>query len=669
MSRIAAGALLQEEQTLARELLSRVGESPEDPVVSSVMSADGSKMTVAVLKPSRSPDALQLSTGDTGNVSVPQAVLQQLGGGLVALTAGPLSAEMTKLLSAAGARESEHETDLAAMPLSLSLFDSSGNPLEKQLAEPIVLTLNGDDDGHVVCVFWDPKALKWSQEGVSLVSSDASGSISCQTTHLSIFAAMRSDLDIPGAFDCKTQTFAFSFALLGQNSSWWRQGPATALWAGLVLSLVAAALAASQDARSDLSSWSRELLLEQPDPTLHAEEKKGDARLQKPSSPEPTLERVMTYCFRCLQAFRVGVDVDTLGLSLFLAQDLTDRDPTPLRRAALDLAEQRDLFASATRAVCSFTGAGLTARFLLLFPAMHPGTGLLASSLFYPRLSIVALFSAKLIGPMALNVFMLQALGVAFRSEEGASCEVREALVKPLCAAVMSCLLGQFVSIGLRRLQHFDWSKEAELPYEEWMRVHEWRRRVRMFWIASILYLSLSALCIAGFLSSVSQGDGTYWLYGALVNAIFQLMLLPLLNAFTLALLSTVSAPRYYGGGKAVGKSCEFPSEESFSPDPELAEGPRPKAAEFTTWGTAPSEKQFLSGCMLEDYFTVTESASAPDASRLGSLDLSPLRGHDKDGIAFNEKLGVIGILLFVLHVYVSALSYCVSTWLSQGRS
>ena len=340
------------------------------------------------------------------------------------------------------------------------------------------------------------------------------------------------------------------------------------------------------------------------------------------------------------------VDVDTLGLSLLLAQDPTDRDPTPLRRAALDLAEQRDLFASATRAVCSFTGANLLTRFLLLLPALHPMTGLLASSLFYSRLSVVLVFSAKLIGPMALNVFVLQALGAVlqYSPDMQDACEAREALVKPLCAAAVSCFFGQLVVLGLRWLRHYDWSKEGEAAYSEWHRVQRWRRRVRVYWVASLLYLALSMVFIAGFLSSVSRSDGTYWLYGALVNAVFQMVLLPVLNAFILALLSTVSKPSGAKGAEAKAKGTAEKKHEktaaSLPKDPELGEGNRPKTAELSRWekDAPPPGRSFLSGCVLEDYFTVTESA--PDSSRLGSLDLSPLRGHDKDGIAFNEKPG-----------------------------
>eukprot|EP00439_Symbiodinium_sp_Y106_P025586 s3511_g3.t1 len=636
VSRVAAVALLQQEQTLAKQFLSKVGEG-EGTVVSSVTGSDGNEMTVAVLKPSRTSDAFKLRTGRSGNVSVPQAVLQQLGSGVVALTAGPLSSEMTRLLSAAGAGASQKETDLAAVPLSLSLFDSSGNPLKQALQEPIVLSLNGDDR-HAVCVFWDPEKLKWSREGVSRVL-DGSSSISCQTTHLSIFAAMRfAELDFNEAFDCASETFVFSSESLGKNPSWWRQGAASALWAVLVLCLIASLVAVSRDARSDLSKWSRELLSEPPlqdDLETARGDKSQRESLQKQSHSEPLLERVMIYCFRCLQAFHVGVDVDTLGLSLVLAQDPTDRDPTPLRRAALDLAEEKDLFASATSAICSFTGAkSLLARFLLLFPALHPGTGLLASSLFYPRLSVVILFSCKLMGPMVLNVFVLQSLGVVFMYSPENGCEVQEALLKPLCAAMISCLLGQCVVIFLRRLQLYNWSKEGESTVDEWHRVQQWRRRVHIYWTASLLYLALSIVCIAAFLSSVSPGDGTYWLYGALVNAVFQLLLVPFLNAFSLALLSMVariSKPR---------KSAEAEGKGKKGSDSQLDQGVRPKAADLTRWEKSDSSqpgtpRRFLSGCVLEDYFAVTESA--PDSSRLGSLDLSPLRGHDKDGIAFNE--------------------------------
>ena len=78
VSRVAAVALLQQEQTLAKQFLSKVGEG-EGTVVSSATGSDGNEMTVAVLKPSRTSDAFKLRTGGSGNVSVPQAVLQQLG--------------------------------------------------------------------------------------------------------------------------------------------------------------------------------------------------------------------------------------------------------------------------------------------------------------------------------------------------------------------------------------------------------------------------------------------------------------------------------------------------------------------------------------------------------------------------------------------------------------
>jgi len=622
VSRVAAVALLQQEQTLAKQFLSKVGEG-EGTVVSSVTGSDGNEMTVAVLKPSRTSDAFKLRTGESGNVSVPQAVLQQLGSGVVALTAGPLSSEMTRLLSAAGAGTSQNETDLAAVPLSLSLFDSSGNPLEKTLQEPIVLSLSGDDR-NAVCVFWDPERLKWSREGVSRVP-DGSSSISCQTTHLSIFAAMRfAELDFNEAFDCASETFLFSTESLGKNSSWWRQGAASALWAVLVLSIIALLVALSRDARSDLSKWSWELLSAPPlgEDDLESEKREKESFKKQSHSEPPLLERVMIYCFRCLQAFHVGVDVDTLGLSLVLAQDPTDRDPTPLRRAALDLAEEKDLFASATSAICSFTGAkSLLARFLLLFPALHPGTGLLASSLFYPRCSVVILFSCRLMGPMALNVFVLQSLGIVFKYSPENACEVQEALVKPLSAAMISCLLGQCVVVLLRRLQLYDWSKERDST-DEWLRVQQWRRRVCLYWTASLLYLALSVLCIAAFLSSVSPGDGTYWLYGALVNSVFQLLLVPFLNAFSLALLSMVaqvSKPRK--NAEAEGKGTGSEGSGSLEGMQKEKSGSQP--------GTP---GRFFSGCLLEDYFAVTESAIKPDSSRLGSLDLSPLRD---DGIAF----------------------------------
>ncbi|CAJ1420510.1 unnamed protein product, partial [Effrenium voratum] len=255
---------------------------------------------------------------------------------------------------------------------------------------------------------------------------------------------------------------------------------------------------------------------------------------------------------------------------------------------------QVDLCASATGAVCSFTGAGLGARVLLLFPALHP-LRLLSTSLFYPKLSAVGFLGAKLVGPMALNVFTLQLFGraLSYRSQE--ICEFHQAILRPFLAALVSTLLGQLVVWGFYTLRRFSLEKNED---SEWQQVRRWRRRVRAFWVLLPAYLLLSVLLIAAFLSSVSQQDGSYWLYGVLVNVAFQLFLLPFLFAMLLAVLSLASR-----GPVKVSPVEEAPA--------------RPKSAAKRSTETP------LPGSVLEDYFAARTSQSA-SPTRCGSLDLSP---------------------------------------------
>eukprot|EP00929_Paragymnodinium_shiwhaense_P080238 TRINITY_DN4182_c0_g1_i2.p1 TRINITY_DN4182_c0_g1~~TRINITY_DN4182_c0_g1_i2.p1 ORF type:complete len:2314 (-),score=424.53 TRINITY_DN4182_c0_g1_i2:378-7319(-) len=100
-----------------------------------------------------------------------------------------------------GEATDESRPRLASKPLSVSLFAEDGTALQGvQLQEPIVLTLLPSGAEDLSCAYWDTKEKKWSSRGVKRIfnGSIPAGQLQpvvCETTHLSIFAAVKGVLE------------------------------------------------------------------------------------------------------------------------------------------------------------------------------------------------------------------------------------------------------------------------------------------------------------------------------------------------------------------------------------------------------------------------------------------------------------------------------------------
>eukprot|EP00929_Paragymnodinium_shiwhaense_P093774 TRINITY_DN5403_c0_g1_i4.p1 TRINITY_DN5403_c0_g1~~TRINITY_DN5403_c0_g1_i4.p1 ORF type:complete len:1527 (+),score=346.76 TRINITY_DN5403_c0_g1_i4:119-4699(+) len=106
------------------------------------------------------------------------------------------SADEGETTGKGGTTAAKPKPKLASKPLSISLFDEDGTPLQGiQLEEPIVLTLMPSGADNLTCAYWDTENKEWSTKGVTRIFNASvprgqAQPVVCETMHLSIFAAI-----------------------------------------------------------------------------------------------------------------------------------------------------------------------------------------------------------------------------------------------------------------------------------------------------------------------------------------------------------------------------------------------------------------------------------------------------------------------------------------------
>ena len=241
--------------------MAEAGEAGQDDTIVSVSTEepDGTVLVAVALR------AAGNGTGEEGNrtftisdagvaVKVPAALVLAAGGGegFASLSFARLGAESETMAALGDSGESPQSSEssvgsvqLADLPVSLVLFTADGLEWKGPLPEPLQLsipvsnlTLDVDERGE--CAFWDLDAHAWSTEGVSTVSTSSldAGVVTCETTHLSLFAFLLRTM--ASVFVCAMASRIFSLEGL-QNLSrghWAWSIPALLQWAVLLLAAV-----------------------------------------------------------------------------------------------------------------------------------------------------------------------------------------------------------------------------------------------------------------------------------------------------------------------------------------------------------------------------------------------------------------------------------------------
>eukprot|EP00933_Yihiella_yeosuensis_P055539 TRINITY_DN5436_c0_g2_i2.p1 TRINITY_DN5436_c0_g2~~TRINITY_DN5436_c0_g2_i2.p1 ORF type:complete len:819 (+),score=169.54 TRINITY_DN5436_c0_g2_i2:185-2458(+) len=263
----AVEKIKEEEQNAAKNLLKTIDMTTKtEPVTKVQTTSTGQKLTIAVMTPAMAAakgGKIELPSGDSGvKVTIPLAVLKQVSGGgngPVALSSSALPESQAKLLEAAGgdaASSGAPKPKIAAPPVSISLFDSNGKPIKVQLEEPMLLTMQSKDSANLSCGYFDEDTKAWSNRGVRKMprqGGDNQTNLVCETTHLTIFAALLNAF--LSTLKCSNAQGLFSAKgaeMLLKDDSWFKRAPAVLLWTVVTLLLISYSLALAADRRFQL---------------------------------------------------------------------------------------------------------------------------------------------------------------------------------------------------------------------------------------------------------------------------------------------------------------------------------------------------------------------------------------------------------------------------------
>ena len=85
-------------------------------------------------------------------------------------------------------------SSLKSKAISISFWTSDGVRIPLSGLDPPLTIVVQVDDPNATCAFWDEEAAKWSNDGVTTLQGHEPNTITCNTTHLSVFGGVVVDV-------------------------------------------------------------------------------------------------------------------------------------------------------------------------------------------------------------------------------------------------------------------------------------------------------------------------------------------------------------------------------------------------------------------------------------------------------------------------------------------
>ncbi|CAE8592839.1 unnamed protein product, partial [Polarella glacialis] len=528
-------------------------------------------------------------TGFTPAVEVPAAVLQDIsaGGKPVVLVISFISDAMVTVLDLASSPPSPK---MASKPLSITLFDSEGNPLSKgtKLKVPILLTLQQKASAGTTCAFWDEEAGAWSVEGVKRVqfspgeSASSTGPLVCATSHLTIFAAVTGWLDVASQrLVCSNAAGIFSAggaqALLRFSKA--SQTPVILLWVLLAFHVLCFLVAAGADYLESVKSEE-----EQKEPTRTEtkarrkytclgievggfasasidyikclpealEEMVRDSikSLGKEVGRFPSAitdymrslpeapEKMVRESIKRVQAAKMGLCEESLKLVVQKDEDIKLLPELKKRCGSREWTSQR-INEDEDLAKKGMMETNWLGRVVMLLKAGHPWMLVLQSSIVRSHMVRFALIFCKMTGTAAAIALFYESSGktISYDSPDPDACTSKDDLMTKLirlmtvglASALMVDLVAPLLFI-LRPQQTYSASSLSKNTAK--MKV--------VFWILFVIYNCLALYIVMVFLANVSDADGNDWFVSVMFSLLKGFFLAPLGTAFVLGTLVTI---------------------------------------------------------------------------------------------------------------------------------
>lgn len=439
---------------------------------------------------------------DDVTVIMDLALVEALGG-LVVLAVGQPGAGNEIVNGSQG------PSDVLAMT-AIGISLPNGSALRGDLPLPLrfELTRGPDTEGNLSCSYWDETTLTWSERGVRLVSISADGnSITCETTHLSIFALISKAF--LAALFCSNAATIFSLdglQSLGKRP-WILEMPAifnmVVIFIGLVLMYCAR--------RADLHRKER---VHTALNLLHLQ----DHKVKRSHGILENLMEQILLSWRHPAMFIYSSEVQrATGLSISHLTVMYEHTGHGM------------LHGVAEETLRKMNQKGLRSRMLLWYQVNCKWLKFLHVNLHSTCCMRCAVLLAKIYSGWAMSAMFFDASATAPGADEG--CVPPETLLERILTSFFVSMISTLVGAMPLVLLVVLFQRE---------RVPE-RMRLLAFWGFTIPYFLLCAMMIAIFLASVSPHDGTKWLASSLMGLGIDLLLYPL----ALTLLFSIILTRY----------------------------------------------------------------------------------------------------------------------------
>ena len=459
-------ALEASEDLITKRVLKEVNsiEFASGPYIKQIKPADGLEVTAAVMTAAHAAaqgGAVRVKHAEANGAgfeaTVPQSALKELAGDKpVVFMSTSLPAQLVDIINTS--RRSAYNVSspklqppsLETKPFAFSVFDMEGKKIKFQmgfaLSDPILLTTSTNSSADVDCAFWNASTARWSTEGVSRVMF-SNGSLTCSTTHLSIFGGVLQTVgsDFVKALTCQNAVALFSkdaaVAIL-EIDRWAQEVPSIVFLATLLLLPVCVAIGLYYDYKwmaeaaavrqSSVRASSVRIFRSQDEPWEHlimifhilvqSVVRGPVAKLIFLLKSLPQFRkdpaRVLSYVLNSAQAYESGLSSSTFDVvtkEFELRGSISHRRGSTAFQVALRTVQSKiGSLANKMKVVNrTFSGMRVYRRILWISKCFHPWLACLCYDLAIPRVAYVA--------AMACEILTCAALCVVYEDMSGSS--------------------------------------------------------------------------------------------------------------------------------------------------------------------------------------------------------------------------------------------------------
>lgn len=516
------------------------------PPARTTIQTDEGQVHIAVQKASKSAveeSGIEVKAGGA-SAELPGEVALNLGPGESAACTMVAAPDLAFLVNESSKDSKPVVLGSTPVQIELKAVTADGNSRllkVEELEEPIQITLNASgtkppETGtqmELVCMAWDEDAKSWSDKGLTTQGSpSADGALVCESTHLTIFAAVwREALMAVLCSNLNVFTEKAMMKLAGKKGekAWYEHKVGLVYFSLCLFALCSVPLAYRADCKSKYPPNLKRLFVNAKPPE-EAEEEKGEEQKWSKVATEYATGFVKdnatafgkSILFKVISK-SIGICADDLAMLDALGDEATGQADD----MAAELEDQQEEIAENLQFVMHH---GILLRMARVTKFTHPVAANFRASVALPRTVRTLMFACKLWCAMLVAALFFQTSGEAVSVEDPEEC-AKTATIPLVRAIVVGCiaagiaeLVGYIEKLYPTTLKYIEGWSEKKVARQLLI----WRVRYCVFIVVGLCYLLFCMLFVALFLASVTDIDKDTFVVSTLSQLAQQWFIVPL---------------------------------------------------------------------------------------------------------------------------------------------